>query len=199
MARRPPPQPKRPPVAPRGLAELTIRPPTPVGGPGPPPEGFRALKLGGPAGSVDEWYVYWGLAKVLRDPLDPRKPPFSGGRDWAYQVPVLLRNQLIPREAGSDVLDFVVYRGSAKIGIRVQSDLHVFGTFGGPTQIARDRFSKAHLEGYHMIDIFSQHFLDDPTGQKVCKVMRDAINLKEWPSPILFGRAEHARPKGLIR
>lgn len=200
MPRRPYSRPPQPPIRPRGPRELTVREPIPLSGPGLPPDGFGAEGVGGgPKGTLDEWFVYWASWKVMKTPGDPRQPPFAGGPDWAYQVPVLIRNQLIPRESGSDILDFVYYLGGAKIGVRVQSELHVFAPFGRSSQVARDIFSKSHLEGYDAIlDVFSQHFIDDASGQKVCKVVRDAINLREWPSPILYGRGERVRAPGIL-
>mgnify|MGYP001563569525 CR=1 FL=1 len=186
-----PPKLRKPPVRPKGPKAFQIHDTPSLGGPGDPPADFPGPGLVRAQVSLDEWYCYWALAKVMNDPNDPRKPPYTGGVDWAYQVPSMLPGQLTIREVGSNVVDFVVYHAGATYALRVQSALHTMEVFGSFSQNrARDLFAKAHLQKFtKVIDVYSIHFMGDPSGQLVCKVMRDAIKGQEWPDPVSFGRS----------
>ena len=155
-----------------------------IGGPGEPPEGFV-----GAHNSKTEWLVYWGFAKVLKDPKDPRKPPWVGGADWSYQKSIDGG-----RIVGGEVVDFVYISAHNKtIGVRVQTER--FHVMTDAAKQMSDFFLKAETKGVDtVVDIFDQDFIDDPTGRAVCVVVANAIKGIQRYSPIIAGTAQRIRP-----
>jgi hypothetical protein len=153
------------------------------GGPGEPPEGFVTAHT-----SRTEWWVYWGLAKVLKDPRDPRQPPYVGGTQWVYQKAVDGG-----RVVGGQVVDFIYLGPKGKtIGIRVQTERYHIMT-DAATQMA-DFFLKSSQRAVtQIVDIFDQHFLADPSGKAVCVVVANALKGIQTYSPIFSGTSQRIR------
>lgn len=163
--------------------------PAGLGGPGEPPEGFVTAHT-----SRTEWWVYWAMARVLRDPPNPRKPPFVGGAQWTYQKAVDGG-----RVVGGQVVDFVYLgeassgrRGSGTIGIRVQTE-HYHIMTDAATQM-QDFLLKANQQAVDLIiDVFDSDFIGDKTGKAVCVVIANALKGIQRPSPITSGTAQRIR------
>ena len=157
------------------------RPATVVFGPGEAPPGFV-----GPTTSRSEWVCYWALAKIENDPVDPRTPPFFGGRNWSYQRAVL-GDWL--RAPGSAILDFLYYTNRGRIGIRIQT--RYFHVAQPPQQKAFDRLQRARLEqnGIRVSDVYEDDFIDDPSGRAAILVLKEAIGLRERLDPIASQRS----------
>lgn len=172
-------------VAPKGPA-IYRRGSTPLvaGGPGEPPEGFVNAHT-----SRDEWIYYWAIAKVLGDPSDPRKPPYVGGREWAYQSADPIYGGRI---SGGQVMDYVVQWGGKKVGIRLQTERwHVFAS---AAQQAKDFFLKTHLQGVDQVmDVYSSLGINDPSGETACRQIANALRGIPEGDPIRLGTAQPAR------
>lgn len=160
-------------LVPVGFREIGLgTAPTVQGGPGEPPEDF----VGGTT-SKTEWYVYWALEKLL----GPQ------GIYWTYQES-FAGGRHIP---GGAVVDYVIYMPRRTILLRVVTWRFHFSF--GAEKIQLDYEQKIQLFGLFgeevVVDIYEQHFINDPTGKKVLDVTQDAINGLEWPSPISTGLA----------
>ena len=153
-----------------------------TGGPGAPPQGFVVGQT-----SASEWNVYWALAKVLKEPMDPRQPPFVGGPPyWAYQVPYL---GAYTRAPGSAVVDFVVYQGSGvngAVAMRLQTLRYHY-----LTDAAKQAFDLIQLTGLLkvslVVDLVETDFLGDATGAKYVANAKKGLNLIQTLSPIYGG------------
>lgn len=181
---------RKPPAAPTG-PKFVPKHNEIMGGPGEPPPGFLTGQ-----NSLTEWYCYFALAKIFRNPKDPRVGPFYGGwPDWAYQVSELGGHT---RALGSAVVDFVVYHGGTTVGIRIQTER--FHIFTDSRRHAYDAFQRAQLEqGMRVIDIYDDELLGDPSGQKAVVAMKRAIGLIEKINPVIAGtaiRASRLKPYG---
>lgn len=175
---------RRPPIRPTGpkIYRLQTKPARPFAGPGEPPEGFVTAHT-----SKTEWYVYWAIAKVLNDPVDPRRPPFVGGERWAYQ-----KAEEGGRVKGGQVLDFVVFNGAHSIGIRVETErYHIFTTAANH---AHDFYLKTHSKAADVIvNVYDQDFMGDPSGQAACAVVARALKGEEGPSPMATATGRRVR------
>jgi hypothetical protein len=151
-----------------------------------PPDGFKT-----PHTSKTEWMCYYALYLLTGLPKDPYKRPFIGGPPiWKYQ-----KLEQGGRVAGGSVSDFVVLNtnGTAQIGIRVETERFHIWTDGATQQ--KDIYINAHLQTMNkIVRVWDQHFIDDPTGEKVCRVMALAMRGIELPSPIRLGTAQRVRP-----
>lgn len=172
------------------LYQLQAEPGRAGKGPGEPPVDFLNAH-----NSRDEWDVYWALAVLLGTPPDPRQPPYNGGTTWKYQrsetpADVGFSAGRVP---GGSVSDFVVNADTtAPIVIRLQSER--FHVFANATVQARDLFIRNHLRGIgRVVDIYSQDFVNDPSGDAVCRVVALALKGIELPSPIRFRTAVRVR------
>jgi hypothetical protein len=152
-----------------------------------PPGGFVTAHTSGV-----EWMCFLALA-ILNPgfPEDPFSPPFIGGPPiWVYQ-----KHEQGGRVAGGSVSDFVVLSnsGAAKIGIRVETERFHIWTDSGTQQ--KDIYIAAHLETVNkIVRVYDQHFVDDPTGEKVTRIMALAMKGIELPSPVTMGTAQRVRP-----
>lgn len=177
----------------RSLEKLPIRPTGPehlhlgrrpqiVGGPGNPPEGFVGVWT-----SIPEWYVYWALCRLTEPQKDPRKPPFWGGERFRYQ-----KEEEGGRVPGGSVTDFAVSTPGGWIGIRLETERwHIWTT---ADQQMKDYQIKTHLRAMKkVISIYDQHFLFDPSGQAVIRVVSLALKEIELPNPIRWGNAQRIR------
>jgi hypothetical protein len=151
-----------------------------------PPEGFVTAHT-----SITEWMCYYALALLTGLPKDPFKRPYVGGHPlWTYQ-----KAEEGGRVPGGSVSDFVVLNtnGTAQIGIRVETERFHIWTDGATQQ--KDIYINAHLKTVNkIVRVWDQHFIDDPTGEKVCRVMALAMRGIELPSPISLGTAQRVRP-----
>jgi hypothetical protein len=184
---RPPRMRSKIPTAPRG-PKIYHRGEAPIPGASPfmfPPEGFVTAHT-----SLPEWMVYLAMAFETGQPKDPFLPPFIGGPPlWVYQ-----KIEQGGRVPGGSVSDFVVlnYNGTAQIGIRVETER--FHIWTDAAQQKKDLYINAHLRTVNkIVRVFDQHFIDDPTGEKVCRVMALAMKGIEMPNPIYFGTAQRVR------
>lgn len=169
---------------PKGPEWLHLRrDPAEVGGPGAPPPGFVVGQT-----SADEWIFYWAMAKVTGTPKDPRMPPFFGGDDWIYQKAVDGG-----RKKGGAVLDFYYTGSTPPIGIRIQTErYHIFTT--GRKQ-AYDALQKQEVsQNYVVVDVFSQDYLADPSGNTACKIAAQAIKGEGRVDVLGTGRGMRVRP-----
>lgn len=151
-----------------------------------PPPGFVMAHT-----SATEWMCYLALSIITGLPKTPFSPPFVGGPPkWVYQ-----KAEQGGRVPGGSVSDFVVLNtnGTAQIGIRVETERFHIWTDGATQQ--KDIYIASHLKTVNkIVRVYDQHFIDDPTGEKVCRIMALAIKGIELPSPIFFGTAERIRP-----
>lgn len=154
-----------------------------AGGPGAPPVGFNTAH-----NSDVEWIVYWALAKHYGDPREPRRPPFTGGREWDYQV-----DDSGGRVAAGSVTDFVCHMGLATYALRVETErYHIFTS---AEKIMSDLFIKTHVVAVdRVISLYDQHFIGDTTGRSALRVVGLALKGIELPNPIRFGTATRIRP-----
>lgn len=175
---------RRPPVRPTGprIYHLQKKPELEFAGPGEPPDGFVTAHT-----SKTEWWIYWAIAKVLNDPVDPRRPPFVGGQDWSYQ-----KAEEGGRIRGGQVLDFVVYAGNRAIGIRVETErYHIFTSAHNQ---AHDFYLKTHSAAVdRIVNVYDQDFMGDPTGRAACVVISEALKGEERGHPVQFGRGRRVR------
>lgn len=151
-----------------------------------PPQGFVTAHT-----SATEWMCYLALAILTGLPKDPFQRPFIGGPPiWVYQ-----KAEEGGRVPGGSVSDFVVLNtnGTAQIGIRVETERFHIWTDGATQQ--KDIYIASHLKTVNkIIRVYDQHFIDDPTGEKVCRIMALAMKGIELPNPIFFGTAARVRP-----
>jgi hypothetical protein len=164
-----------------------------VGGPGEPPPGFLTGPNAAGIVSAEEWQVYWALAKIYRDPPDPRLPPYEGARDgsWTYQIPLLGGR----REPGGLVLDFICYFQGERVGLRLQTAyFHVLADSG---QQAYDALQEATLSEFMRIeDVFSQDFIGaDDNGQSAVIAVKNALQGIPRRDPILTGQGQQTRAR----
>lgn len=152
-------------------------------GPGEPPEGFVGVWT-----SKTEWYVYWALCRLTEPNKNPRLPPFSGGTRFSYQ-----KAEKGGRKPGGSVTDFVVSTPIGYIGIRVETERwHIWTT---SDQIMKDAYIREHIASTEKtIRVYDQHFIGDPSGDQVMRIMAMALKGVEMPSPIKMGTAQRVRP-----
>jgi hypothetical protein len=175
---------RRPPLRFTGPRVLRLQArPIEKGGPGEPPEGFITAHT-----SKDEWIIYWALAKVTKDPRDPRIPPFTGGANWEYQKAIDGG-----RIVGGQVVDFVYVQPDSKtLGLRIQTEhWHIMTTAAKQQQDFLLKVSQRAVD--QIVDIFSQDYLGDASGKAACAVVADAIKGNQSYSPIFSGAAQRIR------
>lgn len=143
-------------------------------GPGEPPPGFDSATT-----SAEEWScLYWPLAKVMRDPPDPRMPPFTGGRQWTYQR--AFSGGRLTR--GGQVIDAEVEFGGKLIAIRLMTSL--YHAQAKREQQVKDMKGKIALAKYGRVcDIWTQAVIHDETGEAACQAVADCLRGKETPDP----------------
>lgn len=151
-----------------------------TGGPGEAPLDFL-----GATTSKDEWRLYWAAAKVFGDPVDPRKPPFFGGRDWGYQ----LATGAFTRQRGSSVIDFVFYFFRQRLAVRVVTAR--YHEQAGSVQQGYDAIQVTQLEsqGFTVMDVFSQDFIKDDNGQAAIVVLKEVLGMIQRTSTITARRS----------
>lgn len=147
-----------------------------------PPKGFVGAHT-----SESEWMVYWGLAKVLGVPQEPREPPWLGYPPiWYYQSEFAGGRKM----AGGAVVDFVVAGGAQgrdqDIGFRLQTER--FHIYADSDTHASDQAQLWNLSSsMRIVDLYDQDFLQDPTGQAVIILIKDALAGRIEPNPITDG------------
>lgn len=148
--------------------------PVHTGGPGAPPDGFV-----GPTTSAHEWPPYWGNKRIFDPADDPRQPPFSGGKGWDYQNPYHLPNGVL-----FSVVDFVYYLPGQLIGLRVQTPFF----HRGPEKDAYDAAQEKSLSRMmKIVDIYSQQFMDDPTGEAIVRLLIEVLGGRTALNPMTQG------------
>lgn len=163
------------PKGPKALSQPVVH----TDGPGAAPPGFVVGQT-----SASEWNLYWALAKVFGEPKDPRIPPFTGGYPyWGYQVPTLGQYTRAP---GSAVVDYVIYTGNTRVGIRLQT--FRFHLQADAAKKAYDALQLFRLERIaQVIDIFEEDVLGDPSGEKYVVTAKRALGLIQRIDPIVAG------------
>jgi hypothetical protein len=140
--------------------------------------------------SLSEQMIFRAIARVTGDPPNPEKPPYVGGVNWTYQDPLQGGRLTI----GGQVCDFlVVLPNGDEVCIRLQSErYHVFA------EIAKrmdELFEKAHPTA-HVIDIYEEDFVADCSGEAACRVVADALALREPGDPGYRGTTQPTRRRG---
>ncbi len=152
-----------------------------------PPDGFVT-----PHTSAPEWMFYLALAVLTGKPKDATIPPFIGGPPlWTYQK----FEQGGSLHASGSITDFVVLdqMGTGEIGIRIETERFHIWTDGATQQ--KDLYILAHLSSVQkIVRVWDQYFIDDPSGEKVCRIAAMALRGQEMPSPISLGIAQRVRP-----
>ena len=171
------------PTRPTGL-RIIPKSETLISGPGESPPGFVSGKT-----SESEWPPYWALARIFKNPLNPRLPPFFGGApDWAYQSE---QNTLFGISGATNV-DFVVFQPPTIIGVRILSErYHVYTS---SEKQAYDEQQRAALEaaGVTVFDLYEDEYLNDPSGQAAIIAMKRAIGRLSSLNPLTSGTALRA-------
>jgi hypothetical protein len=162
----------------------------PIGGPGEPPPGFVS-----PTTSRTEWLVYWGLAKILGQPKDPRRGPWVGFPPlWSYQNPFKGGRQI----KGGAVIDFLVQPNrfnSFAIAIRLQTEFFHLSSVGG-NKVMHDRLQEAYISSdYQVRDIYELSFINDPSGAAVCRELIRTLSGFSQPDPVAGGTTTVVRDR----
>lgn len=155
-----------------------------------PPAGFLTAH-----NSVDEWMVYLAISMHLKDPANPFQAPFNGGTIWRYQkaeAPTTNENA-IGRVPGGSVSDFAIQHPDGRFLIlRLQTEF--FHVYVGPVEQEKDRTIETNLRGVtDVIDIYSQDFIHDNTGDTIMRITALALQGIEWHSPTGARSAQRVR------
>lgn len=155
-----------------------------------PPEGFLTAH-----NSVDEWMVYLALAIQLKDPPNPFKGPFVGGIKWVYQkgaAATPFGRATFDRAPGSSVSDFAIAEGAGWLVLRLQTER--FHVFASALIQEKDTQININLRGVtEVIDLFSQRFIHDTTGEAVSRDVAMALKHIQMPSPTTIASAIRVR------
>ncbi len=139
--------------------------------------------------SLSEQMIFKALARVLGDPANPEKPPYVGGVNWTYQDPLQGGRLTV----GGQVCDFLVNHNNTEICIRLQSErYHVFADIAKRMD---ELFEKTHPTAF-VIDIYEEDFVADCTGEAACRVVADALALRESGDPGYRGTTQPTRRRG---
>lgn len=147
-----------------------------VQGPGEPPPGFVT-----PRTSKTEWFVYWGLAKIFQNPVDPRHSPFLGGwPDWTYQAAL--------DDAGA-VVDFVVNNpGKSEQSVALRVVTEYWHLYTSNQKQFTDEIQKQALSDYFtVVDVYDQDFINDPSGAATIVTLKNVLGMIERPNPLWLG------------
>ena len=172
------------PVMPRGPRLYKLDPDHAKSGPGEPPPGFVTATT-----SATEWFVYWAVAKVLKQPKDPRQPPFMGHPGvWEYQHPMMGGRAA----RGGAVADFRILPGNAVDGeilIRVQTSR--YHLFTDASKQAVDELLLTRMARFgRVVDIYEQDFIHDDSGQAVILEVKKALYGGRSSDPLSAGTAK---------
>ncbi len=116
--------------------------------------------------SRDEGYGYWVLLKYIGKERETGK----NGMIWYYQ------SKTGEKGGAFATLDFVVENGARTIGIRVVTPW--FHIQAGPSKRAFDMEQIAFLtgQGVDVVDVYSQNYVNDPTGRAAMKTFINAVS-----------------------
>jgi hypothetical protein len=153
------------------------------GGPGEPPPDFVGGK-----NSRTEWYPYWGLAHIFREPSPRtlRRGPYLGAPGiWEYQ-------EYIPGGLLATNIDFVILptNGLAPpTAFRIQTEfVHLFPS--EHDKYASDILYRNAVEAeYEVVDLYDYMFLGDPSGRAIIQLLKAGLGLIEPANPIAAGTA----------
>lgn len=129
-------------------------------------EDMGASKLISPAqqdiGTIPEVCVYGGLLKHGYRP----------NQDWGPKGFIFQSNQLGGRVPGGAVVDFNVYNGFEKVGVRVQGAFHAEdSSFGGGEKVEADELQRlrllANTEIDRLVDVNVNRELENGTSEQV--------------------------------
>ncbi len=183
---RPPTDPNRPVVAPRGPETLRLGEKRGIGTSiwlTPP-----AIFTTDPHSSALEWKLYVAFAKYFDRPRDPTQPPYEGWPGlWQFQVPEM---EGAARQVTSSVSDFVAFMPYGEVIVRL--DTFHFHTEADAAQQARDFYLtvQAEREGRIVRRIYDEQLMgDDETGQKYVRALADVLAGRELIPPVRSGLA----------
>ena len=189
---------RRKPVSPPGLRKPVTMPTGSRLFTAPPDRGQVGIFVSPPPGFVtgttsgSEWIVYAAIAKVLKKPDDPTKGPYIGYPGlWDYQVPFAGGR----RNRGA-VVDFVIYGGTPRMKettlIRLQTEQFHYFTDYAKQEADRVQLTRL-LAIANTIDIDEIEILGDPSGNKPCRVIAEALSGFNMPNPLGSGTVRRAR------
>ena len=114
-----------------------------------------------PSTSREEGYFYWGCLHEI-GPV---------GQGWAYQRQV--RNA--GARVGQATIDFVIESRPRDLAVRIVTPY--FHLEADPEQTVADAEQLIILEddGYEVVDVFSQMYMDDPSGRAARRAVRMVI------------------------
>ena len=173
---------------PKGL-RLTVQPERRSIGPGEPPPGFVIATT-----SASEWIAYWASAQVFNDPLDPRKPPYFGGRDWGYQKSLDGGR----KQQGGAVIDYIYWLPGETVGVRLQTSR--FHDAAGPVKEAMDRAQLVSLSwqwGITIKDLDEQDIIADRTGEAAVRRLVELLGGRERINPGVAGTYRQVRAQSI--
>ena len=168
---------------------LTVEPERLSIGPGLPPPGFVSATTSAP-----EWVVYWASAKIFHDPVDPRKPPFFGGRDWGYQKDL----QGGRKTEGGAVIDYIYWLPGTTVGVRLQTAR--FHDAASPQKEASDRAQLVALSwliGVTIKDLDEQDIIADRTGEAAIRRLVELLGGRSQINPGVAGTYRVVRANSL--
>jgi hypothetical protein len=150
-----------------------------------PPAGFV-----GAWNSRTEWACYHALSKIFEDPVDPRRPPFTGARSgrWKYQTPFFGGRD----ELGGVVADFIVRMPNER---DVVIDI-VSGHYHTAAPVEKRAMDRARVQALasflRYVPIYEIHLILDPTGGQACKSVVESLGGRRRIDPS-YGTYQRAR------
>jgi len=174
---------RRPVVVPIGprLYRTTRAQELSLSGPGPAPAGFVTAQQ-----TATEWVWYWASMKVLDPERDPRKPPFWGGQNWAYQSQQLAQIPGVHTKAMSTNIDFLYMLSFPYIAVRIQT--YRYHTGATSIKQAYDRAQQVREVGqFNEVDVYEQDFLSDSSGATAIILLKETLGLIRRINPDTVG------------
>lgn len=155
-----------------------IRKPLHTGGPGIPPPDFVTNTT-----SASEWMWYWASKRVLDPDVDPRHPPFNGGRLWSYQAQELARYEGARGKALSTNVDFLYRVSYPELVVRIMTYRYHEAT--NAIQQAYDHEQQRRLLGsFDEVEVFEADFVGDPTGEAAIVLLKETLGLIRRRDPL---------------
>lgn len=135
------------------------------------PDQFARTFMGGST-SRTEGYIFWSfLALGMVENVD-----------FSYQSPLVGGMH----ELGGAVVDFIVYQKPMNLGLRIVT--YQWHHAQGSEKAERDFEQKSSLtDMIKVIDLYEQHFINDPSGKAAIAVLKDALAEVERPDPLSTG------------
>src|SRR5690606_18517084 len=133
--------------------------------------------------------VYWAVAKVLKQPKDPRQPPFMGHPGvWEYQHPMMGGRA----GRGGAVADFRILPGNVVDGeilIRVRASRYHLFTDASRRAVEGLLLTRMARFG-RVVDVYEQDSIRDDSAQAVIRDVRRALDGGKSQDPRSAGTAK---------